>query len=164
MSETREKPALPTEARIALQQGRTIDAIKIIREVHGLSLLEAKEWAQAAQKDPQAEAPQPEPQRQAAGQGHALLIYLTPLLFSFGALGLLYQANGFLRQESNASYCATAYRGVYLVCSWSPALAEQHFGAGKGYVGSALFLLLLGALLGLLAWLSYRAILAQQRR
>lgn len=163
MPETREKPVLPAEAWEALQQGRTIDAIRIIREVHGLSLLEAKMWAEAAQKDLQAEG-RPERQRQGAGQGHALLIFLTPLLFSFGALGLLYQANSFLQQESNASYCATAYRGVYLVCTWSPGLAEQYLGAGKGYVGSALFLLFLGALLGLLAWGSYRAILAQQRR
>lgn len=153
MPDVSSKPALPAEAIAALQQGRTIDAIKIIREVHGLSLLEAKEWAEAAQRDVAPIQKQP-----ALIQSQSLAIYLTPLAFSFGALAMLFQANGFLQAESNAAYCEKAYSGRYLVCKLSAELGEQYFGAGKGYVGSALFLLILGGLLGLLAWVSYRAI------
>lgn len=154
MVETPIKLPLPPEAATALQQGRTIDAIKIIREVHGLSLLEAKQMAEAARDDIPAAAETP-PQ---IIQSRSRTAYVAPLAFSFGALSLLYQANGFLQDESNAAYCATAKRGRYMVCKWSADLGEQFFGMGKGYVGSATFLLVLGGLLGLFAWLSYRAI------
>lgn len=153
MQESKPKPPLPPEAIAALQQGRTIDAIKIIREVHGLSLLEAKQRAEAAQKDMPPASAQPK-----LIQSQSFARYLTPLAFSFGALGLLYQANGFLQARSNAAYCDTAQEGRFFVCKLSAELGEHTIGAGKGYVGSAIFLLLLGGLLSLLAWLSYRAI------
>ena len=153
MSDMPPKPPLPAEAIAALQQGRMIEAIKIIRQVHGLSLLEAKQWAETVQREiTPSEAPKP------LMHTKPFAIFLTPFAFSFGALGLLFQANAFLQAESNTAYCATAHRGRYLICQLSAELGEQYFGAGKGYVGSAMFLLLLGGLVGLLAWVSYRAI------
>ncbi len=157
MPDSQAKLPLPPEAIAALQQGNTINAIKIIREIHGLSLLEAKQLAESVQLELAAVPPRP-----ILGQNRFFPTFLTPLAFSFGGLALLYQANGFLLAKSTGSYCETAYRGRYLICQLSVELGEQYFGVGKGYVGSALFLLLLGGLLGLLAWLSYRAIQANR--
>ena len=38
---------LPPEAVAALQQGRTIDAIRIVRQAHGIGLRESKERVEA---------------------------------------------------------------------------------------------------------------------
>lgn len=48
---------LPAEARAALDAGQLIDAIKIVRERHGLGLAEAKAWVEAEREAPGTAAP-----------------------------------------------------------------------------------------------------------
>ncbi|MFV0664110.1 hypothetical protein [Denitromonas sp.] len=47
----------PADARAALDAGRLIDAIKIVRERHGLGLAEAKAWVEAEREAPGTAAP-----------------------------------------------------------------------------------------------------------
>ncbi|MBT0963680.1 hypothetical protein [Denitromonas iodatirespirans] len=47
----------PPEARAALDAGRLIEAIKIVRETHGLGLAEAKAWVEAEREAPGTAAP-----------------------------------------------------------------------------------------------------------
>lgn len=42
-----ERPTLPPKAIAELQQGRKIEAIRIVREAHGIGLKEAKEAVEA---------------------------------------------------------------------------------------------------------------------
>ncbi len=57
MSQT-PRESLPTEALLAIQAGRRIEAVKILREQRGLDLREAKALVDAAAAQADARAPQ----------------------------------------------------------------------------------------------------------
>ncbi|TVO58781.1 ribosomal protein L7/L12 [Denitromonas halophila] len=47
----------PADARAALEAGQLIEAIKIVRQTHGLDLAEAKDWVERERDAPGAPAP-----------------------------------------------------------------------------------------------------------
>ena len=49
--------AFPVAARAAIDAGQLIEAIKIVRQTHGLDLAEARDWVERERDTPGAVAP-----------------------------------------------------------------------------------------------------------
>lgn len=141
--------SIPPEAVAALQSGRKIEAIKIIREHLGVDLKTAKDLADNLVLAPDGK-PAPE-----IIQKHATPVVL-PMLLGLAATALLVQAAGFITEGSNASYCAKATRGKHLLCTLAPEWAETLLGPGQGYIGSAIVLGLLALVVAFMALVSFR--------
>lgn len=140
--------AVPPEALAALQRGQKIEATKIIREQLGLDLKTAKDLADSLPVVPTS------PPAPTIIQRPASLVL--PALLGLAALWLLVQAGRFVMEGSNASYCATATKGKHLLCQAAPGWAENVLGEGQGYIGSALVLVLLAAIVAFMALASRR--------
>lgn len=140
--------AIPPKALAALQSGHKIEAIKIIREHLGVDLKTAKDLA-----DNLAPAPNGKPAPAIIKRPGSVVL---PALLGVAALTLLAQAGRFIFDGSNASYCATATKGKHLLCQAAPGWAENLLGEGQGYIGSALVLMLLAAIVALMAVASRR--------
>lgn len=149
MTQQDSEQKMPPEALAALQSGHKIEAIKIVRERLGLDLKTAKDMVDGLAVPAGKPAPEIIQKRAAP--------VVLPVVLGLSAVGMLYQASVFINAGSNTSYCATVTRGKYLLCSWAPAQAEALWGEGQGYIGSALFLLLLAAAVALMALACRRA-------
>ena len=136
---------LPQAAKLALQRGRVIDAIKTLREEYGLGLFDAKLLVerysgQATESD----------SLNGDSQSSSRWVFWIPAIGAFGPLydaSLVYSAGSLA--ASHVCNRSIWHKGG-AICTYAPDIGTKLFDANRAYMGYVMLALVLATLMILL--------------